>query len=596
MTPDALALDGGAPGLDALQRHAGFLRRLARALLADPAEAEDLVQDTWLVALRGGARGARPRAWLAAVARNLAHTRNRAGARRTARERAAARPDGAPSCDEVWRREDLRRDVVRAVTALREPYRSAVLLRFYEGLPPREIAARLDVPVETVRSRLRRGLAELRGDLDRRREGWAALLAPLARRASPGAGSAAPLAAAIGPWIAVAAAASLVVALVLWSGGRTGRAPTAALAQGAPAPALEGQPSARAPSSLAGGELAAPSARRAVGAEPGDAGSADSPLRGVVVDRDGAPVHGALIYLGNQIRARGDEPFKPFLPERIEDGVRTGPDGAFELRGEGREVTAWHPELSPVTVPRADAERIELPPHGAVAGRALDASGTPLVHARIALDRLDVTWTDVEGRFRFDGVDAGERGLSLRFAGEGREDHRLVVVEPAAVARVDLRPGRARVEVAVTSGGAPWLDELEGGLIGLEPGLGVAEVEAADGRFEAAGVPDGAYLLMAEGGLLAEVDVRGARARADLGTAALTVAAPPGTRVYVVPAGSGELLQLLAGRLVKRAVTESGETTFRPLPAGRYDVGIDRLGVFATAEATPAGGRVALDP
>ena len=84
----------------------------------------------------------------------------------------------------------MQRALVDAVLALDEPYRSAVLLRYFEGLEPAEIARRRGVPAGTVRSHLSRGLAELRAALDRRHGGdtrtWCAALLPLAIE-SPGA-------------------------------------------------------------------------------------------------------------------------------------------------------------------------------------------------------------------------------------------------------------------------------------------------------------------------------------------------------------------------------------------------------------------------
>ncbi len=62
-------------------------------------------------------------------------------------------------------REAARRAVLNAVLGLAEPYRETLLLRFYEGLPPREIARRMDARIDTVSSRLRRGLAEVRARL-----------------------------------------------------------------------------------------------------------------------------------------------------------------------------------------------------------------------------------------------------------------------------------------------------------------------------------------------------------------------------------------------------------------------------------------------
>jgi RNA polymerase sigma-70 factor (ECF subfamily) len=166
-----------------LHEHA-WLRRLARTLAADPASADDLVQDTWVAALERPPRasGADLRAWLAAVARNFARGGSRRGANAKARERAVARPETLPSVAESVERVAAQRELVDAVLALAPLERDLVVLRYFEDLPPRAIAARLGLSGATVRSRLSRALAELRGRLDRRFEGgrdaWAALLVP----------------------------------------------------------------------------------------------------------------------------------------------------------------------------------------------------------------------------------------------------------------------------------------------------------------------------------------------------------------------------------------------------------------------------------
>src|SRR5262249_56992245 len=68
---------------------------------------------------------------------------------------------------------------------LDEPFRTAVLLRFFEGLPPADVAVRTGVPLETARSRLRRALELLRSALDADAHGdrraWLVALAPLAK-------------------------------------------------------------------------------------------------------------------------------------------------------------------------------------------------------------------------------------------------------------------------------------------------------------------------------------------------------------------------------------------------------------------------------
>ena len=74
--------------------------------------------------------------------------------------------------------------LLAAVRELSEPSRSTVWARYYEGLAPREIAARDGVRVETVKTRLARGLDALRKHFDREhggdRSAWIAAFLPLA--------------------------------------------------------------------------------------------------------------------------------------------------------------------------------------------------------------------------------------------------------------------------------------------------------------------------------------------------------------------------------------------------------------------------------
>lgn len=170
------------PAPEALLQHQEFLRALARGLLGDAERAEDAVQDAYAAALAhppseaGALRG-----WLATVVRNGALNQLRAESRRLAREREAARAEVL--ADDVGERLRTQQRVLAAVEALREPYRTAVYLRYAEGLPPREIAERTGAPVETVRSRIQRGLEVLHRDLDREygdRSAWSVALFPFA--------------------------------------------------------------------------------------------------------------------------------------------------------------------------------------------------------------------------------------------------------------------------------------------------------------------------------------------------------------------------------------------------------------------------------
>ncbi|TAJ23987.1 MAG: sigma-70 family RNA polymerase sigma factor [Planctomycetota bacterium] len=168
-----------------LARHARWIRRLASALLRDEAAAEDLVQDAWLAALTRPPSEGRLRPWLREVARNLARRQHRGNARRSAREESARAPSQPEAPDAFAERVETEQRLTRALAALAEPFRTTLMLRYYEELEPAEIAARLGLPGGTVRWRLARGLELLRERLDRAhggdRRAWSLALAPLAR-------------------------------------------------------------------------------------------------------------------------------------------------------------------------------------------------------------------------------------------------------------------------------------------------------------------------------------------------------------------------------------------------------------------------------
>src|SRR5262245_38051334 len=168
---------------EALFAHREWVRNLARRLVADDATAEDVEQQTWLSAVLSPPRHASaPKAWLATILRNWVHKLRRGEERRARRERAAAPAEPTPSTAEIVAEAEAHQRVVAAVFALAEPFRTTVILRFFENLPLAEVAARTAVPVETSKSRIRRALELLRGKL----EGagprtWAIALLPLVK-------------------------------------------------------------------------------------------------------------------------------------------------------------------------------------------------------------------------------------------------------------------------------------------------------------------------------------------------------------------------------------------------------------------------------
>lgn len=202
--------------------HAAWMRSLARGLVIDDDQAEDLVQEAFTaVAERQPPRPRSVRGWLRGMVRNLARHGRRDETRRRRREELAARPESCPpSHAEVLERAELQRAVVDCLLDLPEPYRGTLLSRYFSDMQVDGIAARDGVPPATVRTRLKRGLERLRRALDARHGGdrdiWRAVLLPLAT-----AGFATGAAGAAAPAQSVAAAAAL-------PGAATGAAPSTA--------------------------------------------------------------------------------------------------------------------------------------------------------------------------------------------------------------------------------------------------------------------------------------------------------------------------------------------------------------------------------
>jgi RNA polymerase sigma-70 factor (ECF subfamily) len=178
-----MAARGRATDLEALLAHSGWVRSLAARLVRDPGEADDLAQETLLAAHRRVPEqrgGLKP--WLARVLRNLAARGRRDRARAELRERAVARGESLPSAGELVADEELRALVGEALVTVPEPFRSTLILRYFGGLEPTEIARREGIPPVTVRTRVKRGLEYLREELDRRhggREAWSGLVVRL---------------------------------------------------------------------------------------------------------------------------------------------------------------------------------------------------------------------------------------------------------------------------------------------------------------------------------------------------------------------------------------------------------------------------------
>lgn len=131
---------GGEAGPPEVVAHGAALRSLARALVGEQG-ADDAVQETWLRYLeRRPAEGTGLGGWLATVLRRLVSNERRADERRAQRERDGAR---AEALDEptAREREETLRSVVDAVLSLEPAFREVVMLRWFEGLPPRSFVS-----------------------------------------------------------------------------------------------------------------------------------------------------------------------------------------------------------------------------------------------------------------------------------------------------------------------------------------------------------------------------------------------------------------------------------------------------------------------
>lgn len=204
--------------IEELLAEAGWLRGLAASLIRDATQADDLVQDTWLAALRRPPHSdAEPRPWLARVARNLARNARRQRVRLRAREGFAHEERAQPSPAALAQEAEGQRLLAEAVTRLAEPQRAVIVLRYFQGLDSSAAAARLGLSASAVRTRLQRALEELRADLDRHfeggRKGWGLLLAPLVRGAAATGDAGAPVMAGTAPL------GSWSLALVACAGG-----------------------------------------------------------------------------------------------------------------------------------------------------------------------------------------------------------------------------------------------------------------------------------------------------------------------------------------------------------------------------------------
>lgn len=465
----------------ALAAQTNFVRELARRLTRDEHAAEDIAQDAWLIALRkrDAVRGPM-RAWLVGVVGNLVVDRRRSRLRRDRRERAVARPEAEAPFDSAMLADETRARVKLVIAELAPAYRDVLVLRYYEDLSPAEIAQQLALPLETVRTRLKRGLAQLRQKLAREGRDESTLRGLVWLLVGESWRTRRPA------WRAAASLALVVIAgaLIVWARQRrTEAAPAEEAAAPSHEAALEG---ARA-RSVQEPESRTASAEPVID-EPGGLVRTRS-LAGTVVDTAGRPVAGARVswrrnrrdVAASEVASTASATDGTFeLLDVDSDFVADASDGARRARLNLIGARATRGRLAGLVFV------LETP--RALSGTVVDARGAPVEGAQVqvgarAADGVEfptafrgVKWgraqmlsatTDRRGRFQIEGLLGGLLRLTASHPDFAR----------AALA---VSAGTTEVEVVMREGVAPrWriVDERGGPIEGARVRMKRAAVE-----------------------------------------------------------------------------------------------------------------------
>ena len=414
-----------------------WLHALARSLVRDPSAADDLEQETWATSLeRPPSSASSTRGWLATVARNRARDTHRRSTRRAKREAGAARPESLRSAADLAEQADTQRRVIAAVLALENPYQGTVLMRYFDDLDVREIAARMETTPSTVRTRLSRALAQLRTSL-RREFGddktWKRALAPFlipdASRDHPQTSAYRARIAEPSGTLGLVVLTLLAVGGVLWwapwqgdSNTISPREESVVVSDDSPVPAgtivkLEGH------SAQSTNRGQAPSAGAGT-AQPGDETpnfraqdpSARVVIRVVVLDQESSIVEGADVLLIDRSDAK--HPVRGVLLGRTTSDAEgrarfegIAPKGDLHVCAAFQNTSAITAEFDGSNPPR-EPVRVVLGASRTVAGRVVNEEGhavegaAVVVHARFdgSMVAIAIQPTDDGGAFRITGL------------------------------------------------------------------------------------------------------------------------------------------------------------------------------------------------
>jgi RNA polymerase sigma-70 factor (ECF subfamily) len=149
-------------------RYRLILFGLIMRILHDRSEAEDVLQEVllqvWRQASNFDAERGRPFTWLVTVARSRAIDRLRSlnSRERIANESSREEIEPLPDASDNALKSEQGKIVRHALAELPEEQQRTLFLAYFEGLTQSEIAARLDAPLGTVKTRMRSGMIKLR--------------------------------------------------------------------------------------------------------------------------------------------------------------------------------------------------------------------------------------------------------------------------------------------------------------------------------------------------------------------------------------------------------------------------------------------------
>jgi len=152
-------------------RYSGYVHALSLRMLGSRQEAEEVLQDVfwqfWKGRIRYHAERGRFSTWLFVIVRNRCLDRLRRMNRKASIEPLSEiepEPDPHDPEEDVYIAE-RRQIVLQALGRLPEEQRQAVELAFYQGMTHSEIAAQLDTPLGTIKSRIKIGMEKLKQHL-----------------------------------------------------------------------------------------------------------------------------------------------------------------------------------------------------------------------------------------------------------------------------------------------------------------------------------------------------------------------------------------------------------------------------------------------